>query len=560
MCRFSSAVVIVGITLRLLAQAPSPDAKQPEEAKRALCNVRGRVVAAADGNPLNSARITLIPEGDHSHKQIYSASSDKDGHFSLKDVPAGRYQFFAAHTGFVDQHFKAGTGDSKPLFSLSPGEKVSDVLFRLIAAAAITGRISNEDGEPMERVQVVALRRPSEDELEDASDYPRGHHKIQMQAVSGAGSDDRGQYRIFGLKPGEYFVRVDDSFMPPNWRIPVDETAWAKMSLGSEYASVYFPGVIQSSQAQVIPVKAGEEAQADITMRRVKTVEISGRLIGPTGPATSALIRLAPADDSESDFDRQDTTDEKGGFHFRNVPQGSYYIYAYQRQETREVYESTARQKVEVGEDNIDALTVTLTPGVTFRGKIKTGSSGSVDFDRLSLSLASVDESEVPGGHAEVKNDGTFEFRSVHDGDYAVQLWGLKEGTCLKSARIRSDDLLEKGLQVEGNSAGQIELTVATDCAKLEGSVSDDDGPMVGARVRLIPDPRTRYNNLRIQRTNTDQRGHFLINSIAPGKYTVTAKPSASSETGGYEPATQSITFSENDHQTLDIKLEKQTE
>src|ERR1700758_4595690 len=121
-----------------------------------------------------------------------------------------RYKFFTAHSGFVDQHYKAGNNDTGPLFSLHSGEKVTDVLFRLIAAAVITGRITNEDGDGMERVQVVALRRPTQEETEEEDELPR-RHKTQMQPVASAESDDRGQYRIFDLKPGEYYLRAGDS-------------------------------------------------------------------------------------------------------------------------------------------------------------------------------------------------------------------------------------------------------------------------------------------------------------------------------------------------------------
>jgi hypothetical protein len=142
-----------------------------------------------------------MPEHERSHTQIYAATTDSDGHFTIKDVPPGRYRFLAAHSGFVEQHYKAAPGDAGPIFSLSSGEKVSDALFRLVAAAVMTGRVSNEEGDPMQRVEVIALRRPSEEEVEDEDVRPR---KIRMQRVASAESDDRGQYRIFGLKPGEY--------------------------------------------------------------------------------------------------------------------------------------------------------------------------------------------------------------------------------------------------------------------------------------------------------------------------------------------------------------------
>jgi carboxypeptidase family protein len=69
-------------------------------------------------------------------------------------------------------------------------------------SGVVTGRVTNEDGEAMIRVQVVALRGPSEDEIEDKASFTS--RKRYLRAVSSAQTDDRGQYRIFGLKPGEY--------------------------------------------------------------------------------------------------------------------------------------------------------------------------------------------------------------------------------------------------------------------------------------------------------------------------------------------------------------------
>ncbi|MGA8216204.1 MAG: carboxypeptidase-like regulatory domain-containing protein [Candidatus Sulfotelmatobacter sp.] len=328
---FASAVVAIAATL--LAQSAVPRTnKVSDDSVSALCTVTGRVVATADGNPLKSARVVLMPEHSRTDHEIYATSADGDGRFTIKDVPPGRYKFFAAHSGFVDQHYKAGNNDTWPLFSLHPGEKVTDVLFRLIAAAVITGRITNEDGDGMERVQVVALRRPTEEETEDEDELPR-RHKTQMQPVASAESDDRGQYRIFGLKPGEYYIRTVDSPQPRVGRIPVEETFWVSQLLGSEYASMYCPGVAQISQAQGIPIKPGEEAQANVVMHRVKTVEIAGHVIGANGPSAHAFVSLTPFEGSDVDFDRQDTTDDKGSFRLKNIPEGSYYVIVFQRVE-----------------------------------------------------------------------------------------------------------------------------------------------------------------------------------------------------------------------------------
>lgn len=199
------------------------------------------------------------------------------------------------------------------------------------------------------------------------------------------------------------------------------------------------------------PIKAGEEVQADIAMHRVKTVNVAGRVIGTGGPVANTMVQLEPADASDSDFDRGDTTDEKGNFLIRSVPEGTYYVIAFQRQENAPVFEARARQKVEVMGENIDSLTISLNAGVTIQGRIRVDAS-SVKLDRVVLALTSVDEDGQMGGHGDVKQDGSFEIKSVHDGNYAVHVWGLDGDAYVKSLLRGPDDLLEKGLQVEGGS------------------------------------------------------------------------------------------------------------
>ena len=74
MRRFLLIAAVLGLAVALLAQSSAPsDSKPPEDPAPDLCTVMGRVVAAADGNPLKSARVALIPEHNRSHhEEIYS--------------------------------------------------------------------------------------------------------------------------------------------------------------------------------------------------------------------------------------------------------------------------------------------------------------------------------------------------------------------------------------------------------------------------------------------------------------------------------------------------------
>jgi 5-hydroxyisourate hydrolase-like protein (transthyretin family) len=193
------------LTLALVAEMPAAQVNQTSEKQPAPCVVSGQVVTAADGAPIRLARVALVQENVRSHPAVFAATTDNEGRFEIKKVAPGRYRFFASRPGFLHQEYQAkGTSDGAVL-TLSPGQEFVDVLYRLALAAVITGRVVDESGEPMDGVMVTALRKVTAEEKEDWG--PRTT-KVQMTAVSSAVTDDRGEYRIFGLKPGEYYLKA----------------------------------------------------------------------------------------------------------------------------------------------------------------------------------------------------------------------------------------------------------------------------------------------------------------------------------------------------------------
>jgi len=232
----------------------------------------------------------LIPEHERRESQVYVAISDSSGQFKISDVPAGRYRFLATHTGYVDQHYQSTGGDTGAILALQAGQEVKDVLFRMTLAAVFTGRVNDEDGDPMALMQVVALRRPTDEETDDRDDSRSTAQELVPAGF--AQTDDRGQYRIFGLKAGEYYIRAVDDYEPMNHVIIGSE--WeVRRALGSQYAPVYYPGVTQISQAKLLVINPGEEDQVDLVLRRIKTVQISGCVLGADGkPATDVYVYL----------------------------------------------------------------------------------------------------------------------------------------------------------------------------------------------------------------------------------------------------------------------------
>jgi hypothetical protein len=103
----------------------------------------------------------------------------------------------------------------------------------MTVAAVVAGRVTNLDDEAMVRAQVSALYRPSEEEIEDEERFTS--RKQELQTAASSQTDDRGQYRIFGLKTGEYYIRVTDSFKPDGNVLPMRaigfSNSWAANTL-----------------------------------------------------------------------------------------------------------------------------------------------------------------------------------------------------------------------------------------------------------------------------------------------------------------------------------------
>jgi protocatechuate 3,4-dioxygenase beta subunit len=549
-----SAFLSHAAALMLLMQGTPTSPSKPAEKVSLTCTVSGRVVTVAEATPLKSARVVLMPEHreDGREGQVYAGVSDSDGRFTIKDVPAGRYRFFATHTGYVDQRYQPSGAENGAVLSLQPGQEVKDVIFRMILAAVITGRVNDEDGEPMASIQVVALHRPSEDEREE--NLWRSQRQ-ELSPVVQAQTDDRGQYRLFALKPGEYYIRAVDEFVPPMINVP-SENEWAvRESLGSQYAPVYYPGVTQLGQAEAVRVGSGEEAQVDFTMRHAKMVEISGRVIGVDGkPTTDAYVILEEFPEPDYGFGHSASPDEKGEFKLRGVPPGTYVLMAEQRSSGSDGSAYHARQKIEIGNDSISSITLALGRGVKVSGRV-TVVGGAVHFERLFIELRSR-EDEILGGWARVKKDGSFEMLDVPEGSFTLLVTGLEEGWYVKSARMGPDDILTSGLQIEKEQGGgTIQVLMSNSSADLEGSITQDGKALVGARVRLTPDPETAYNRVHARSTSTDQSGRFSFDGVAPGQYRVAAKSSIAEGTKSAVSDPQVISLSEHERKTIELMV-----
>src|SRR5882724_13076110 len=156
--------------------------------------ISGRVLAADNGRPVKRARVFVtaveLPGGR-------GMLTDDSGIFDLTELPAGRYTLSVSKSGFVSLSY----GQRRPLqagtpLQLAESQTLKGIELQLPRGSVIGGRVLDEDGEAMPGVMVRVMRYQ----------YLQGDRRL---TPAGTGqTDDKGQYRVWGLMPGDYYVNA----------------------------------------------------------------------------------------------------------------------------------------------------------------------------------------------------------------------------------------------------------------------------------------------------------------------------------------------------------------
>ncbi len=308
-------VLLLVLVFPLAASAQT--SSTPSVPKKEECSISGVVVKLADSEPLRRARVFLQSADDHTRH--ISAVTDAAGHFQLKGIEPGSYELNVNRAGFVTQVY----GQKKPadpgaVLRLRSGQEMKDLLFRLIPSAVIAGKILDEDGEPLPEIFVSALRQG----------YLAGKPNLSTETT--AQTDDRGEYRLFGLSPGRYFV----SAVFPQWgRFSRGDEPEEAQPNQQGYAKMYYPETPDASKASAISIKEGEEIPSvEIFMRQLAVFRIRGHVYNQIThkAGTQTEVFLMPKTRTREWGGEQRTSIQKqdGSFEIADVLPGSYVLTA----------------------------------------------------------------------------------------------------------------------------------------------------------------------------------------------------------------------------------------
>jgi Carboxypeptidase regulatory-like domain len=451
------------------------------------------------------------------------------------------------------------------VLDLAPDKGLPDILFKLTPAGAIRGRIDDEYGEPVAGVEVEALipaekAEPSEDEPPAAGS--------ELVPLGMAVTNDLGEYRVYGLPPGNYYISAIDTGMPELPDPALRRNGFMISSDGDTpkptHPPVFFPGVLHRDEAETIALHAGEQARADFVLRTAKLGSVTGRALVNGTPVSGAWVQLRPVELASefASLEYHSTTDSKGQFQITNVVAGPYIAEGtYQASDT--ATRLSGHQKVEVLDTALVSIELHLRRGVAIKGVIQGGPGLTFEqqfTQRTIVWIQPVDDSDVSFGVGEVQKDGTFQANDLSEGKYSVQVTGLPDGWYVKSIVAGTQNLSDQGLTVAASSLPPLQITVRQGAAQLDGTVTDGSSYVAGATVRLFREgDQSRRINLS-PRAQTDQNGKFVVTDLAPGRYTVSAElsPDDARALSFRKTGSASVTLDENQHKSIEVRIKPQ--
>jgi len=526
----------------LIATAP------PGIAPEVVAGAAQRMEATLLGLPVPPTVPTTPAAANAAQPPQLSGTTDAGGHFIFTNLAAGRYQVRAQRDGYFGAAPPGSTANSLPTVisataTIDPSKPGPELAMNMIRGGTVSGRVRDPNGQPISGLQVFAYQIV----------YQNG--RAAMQTLNSKQTDDRGDFRIFWLPPGDYYIGV----LPRR-------TIGLAANPQDTFARTFFPGTIDPRTASAVKVtEASEITGIDVNIRGDATGKISGRvvssIVGPTGqPQLAGSFFLLPSDttmfsDAQGmNYPNASTNRTNGAFEIRGVLPGSYDLITAISDPTNGG-QSIGRAHVEVGNGgSVEDVTLNVRTGQSVKAKLVLD-TGAVSYTMqqpaarggltvingviqqaaatplapvptpsIRLNFRSMEAYAPPfeSAASQYTFDPTtneFTFPNVPEGRYYLAVTSLPANSYIVDIRLDGRSVFDNGFVIAA-PAGNLEVSVNSKGAKLQGLALDAaQKPVATARVVLVPEESRRQNQALYKSAASDANGNFTMSGIAPGQY-----------------------------------------
>jgi len=525
-------------------QGPARDTSQT--ARTGTATLRGRVVAADTGQPLRKAQVRIVAPDIRENRMT---STDGDGKYEFKEVVPGRYTVSASKGSYVSLQY----GQQRPFEPGKPLEildrqLVEKVDFALPHGAIITGRVIDEFGEPLPDAMVMVQRYQNFN----------GQRRLVPAGRNGT-TNDIGEFRIFAIPPGQYYLSATLRSMNGPLTDSDDR---------SGYAPTYFPGTTSIAEAHKITVALGQQL-SDVNMALLpsRMARLTGSAVDAQGRPMVGMVMPIPRGDSMAMmFGPPAQIKPDGSFTLAGLAPGRYML---QARGIGGPDADVAYLDLTVNGDDINGIRLAATRPSVVSGRVivDPAAATSLRASTLSLSLQSVQPDMfmigMPPG--KVNDDFTFEIKAAPN-TARIALFGQLPGWAINSVRYRGVDVTDSGIEFRPNEdVSDVEVELTNRVSTVSGLVTNAKGEALkDYTVVVFPQDRDKVTpNSRFMRTaRPDQDGRYKVTGLPPGEYRVIALDyvdpnewNSAEFIDGVRSKATAFSLTEGDTKSVDLKV-----
>jgi len=476
------ALLVAVAPIVLLAQTPQNTG-----------SVSGRVIDADSG-----AGISDFPV----HEKV---RTDGQGYFRITGVKPGRFEIRL----FGDRVWPEL---SSTLVNVIAGQEVTGVQIPIRLDGEISGRVFDQDKDPISGVPVLAIGR----------EYYAG--ALRYFTENGTTTNDRGEFVLRGVRAGRSLLLLVEK--RKDYHQAISEAPADIALRRPAYRATYYPGADSLDGATVVTLRSGEHRPGmDIQVLRSPGFCIDGTLMLEGSPASfgfkvtderTSSANMVPGSASSGPIGV--STGEDGKFRVCDLYPGQFRIAALRhgRTGTPEIFGAAS---VNIGKEDVHNLRVDAGPAVmvpvevAWEGNPPDGASGAQfmlyapPVTNDAMQTGSTPRNPVPG---------SFTLPVLRTLEYALRPGVSLPGSYVKDIVYGPVSILHQPFRV---SEGTMRVTIASDAGSIKGTAP------AGAQVLILPDAVSGEAEL-AEAMSTDQAdydGTFKASRLRPGKYRVLA-------------------------------------
>jgi hypothetical protein len=456
--------------------------------------IEGVAIDSVTRQPMVGVHITMRSD------VAFGAISGQNGHFSITGMPPALYVLTAQRNGYIHLSGKIGMRREDENVTLKFGQRLTDFIVEMTPRAAIAGRVLDEFGDPVQRVEVEAVPAASGFQAE----------RFGMNDMT----DERGQFRMTG-PPGRFYVKAT-----------VPQRGYAQPEIRSDglappvYGTTFYPSSGSKDQATAVEVAAGRDlAGIDIHLSRKLSLTISGVVPGLPDASAPAVIRIdGEGPDGVIGRLRFAFSGADGKFTVPGLMPGRYWLLA--GGSSGDNLQSSVVE-VRLGGADETGVSLQLKRGEALSGVLEMpGDRTEKPVVRLQP-LSPFDQlQEGDSKGSEVDRDGAFRIEPVFPGKFRVRVLPMPENAYIKSVKLDSAEAPDGVLDLSrGVGGAKVKVSISLNGGQVEGTVSGDEGQPLESPLPLVVLAATvdEINGGSLKLANVGAK--FKYTGLRPGKY-----------------------------------------